>query len=74
LLSVDGRDLTTSISERVVKETFSIPGAGISYTQMRKALAEERRDRHSFRLEQYRTLIIGLLALAAVFWLLTHPS
>jgi hypothetical protein len=30
--SVDGHGLTTTISERGVKETFSIPGVGISFT------------------------------------------
>ena len=42
------------------------------YHQMRKAPAEERRDRHSFRPNNIARWIIGLLALAAVLWVLTH--
>jgi hypothetical protein len=56
-----------------VKETFSIPGAGISYStrcgKRRRKNGETGTRSGSNKIARW---IIGLLALAVVLWVLTH--
>ena len=57
-----------------MKETFSIPSAGISYSTRcgkRRRKNGETGTRSGSNIARW---IIGLLALAAVLWVLTHLS
>ena len=58
-----------------MKETFSIPGAGISYTD--RCGKRQRKNGETGTRSGSNNIarwIIGLLALAAVLWVLTHLS
>src|SRR5215469_11085780 len=69
------RTMRDNLRARIEKDFLDSRRRNFPYHQMRKAQGEEPRDRRSFRSNNIARWINGLLALAAVLWVLTQlPS
>jgi len=72
IMNLTLRTMGDNLRARIEKDVLDSRRRNFPYRQMRKAPGEERRERHSFRSNNIVRWINGLLALAAVLWVLTQ--